>query len=82
MPDPILGERVVAFISTRTEDTPSEKELIEYVRQRLADYKTPERILFIDQLPKGPTGKVQRRALKEMLISQPDLLEKCAVARV
>lgn len=82
MPDPILGERVVAFISTRTEDAPSEKELIEYVRQRLADYKTPERILFIDQLPKGPTGKVQRRALKEMLISQPDLLEKCAVARV
>ena len=76
MPDPILGERVIAFVSLRPTDAPSEKELIEFVRQRLADYKTPERILFIEQLPKGLTGKVQRRALKEMLIAQPDLFEK------
>ena len=81
-PDPILGQRVIAFVSVRPTDAPSEKELIEFARQRLADYKTPERILFIPQLPKGLTGKVQRRALKEMLIAQPDLLEKRAVAGI
>jgi long-chain acyl-CoA synthetase len=81
-PEPILGERVIAFVSLRPTDAASEKELIEFARQRLADYKTPERILFIPQLPKGLTGKVQRRALKEMLISQPDLIEKCAVAGI
>lgn len=69
MPDPVTGERVVAFVSVHgTNAAPSEKELIEFARQRLADYKTPERILFLGQLPKGPTGKVQRRALKERLL--------------
>ena len=82
MPDPILGQRVIAFVSLRPADAPSEAELIEFARQRLADYKTPERVLFIEQLPKGLTGKVQRRALKEMLQVQPDLVEKRAVARV
>jgi long-chain acyl-CoA synthetase len=82
MPDPILGERVIAFVSIRATDSPSEQELIVFARQRLADYKTPERILFIEQLPKGLTGKVQRRALKEMLIAQPNLIEQCAVAGI
>jgi long-chain acyl-CoA synthetase len=82
VPDPVLGERVVAFVSLRPTEAPSEKELIEFARQVLADYKRPERILFIEQLPKGLTGKVHRRSLKEMLIAQPDLFEKRAVAGV
>jgi long-chain acyl-CoA synthetase len=72
MPDPILGQRVIAFVSVRPTDAPNEKELIEFARQRLADYKTPERILFMAQLPKGLTGKVQRRALKEMLVAESE----------
>jgi long-chain acyl-CoA synthetase len=82
MPDPVLGERVIAFVSLRTADAVSEKELIEFARQRLADYKTPERVLFVPQLPRGLTGKVQRRVLKEMLIAQPDRLEKGEEARM
>jgi long-chain acyl-CoA synthetase len=82
MPDPILGERVIAFVSVRPTDAPSEKELIEFARRRLADYKTPERVLFIEQMPRGLTGKVQRRAMKEMLIAQPDLIEQCAEAGI
>jgi acyl-CoA synthetase (AMP-forming)/AMP-acid ligase II len=82
MPDPILGERVIAFVSVRAAGAPSESELTAWARQRLADYKTPERIVFIEQLPKGLTGKVQRRALKEMLLAQPELLEQFAVAGV
>ena len=74
MPDPILGERVIAFVSVRPTDSPSEKELIQFARRRLADYKTPERVLFIEQMPRGLTGKVQRRALRDLLIAQPNLI--------
>ena len=67
MPDPIPahGERVVAFVSLREGMVVSEEELRRHDRQCLADFKVPERILFLKSLPKGITGKVQRRALKE-----------------
>jgi long-chain acyl-CoA synthetase len=66
-PDPDHGERVVAFVVLRTGETVDEEILREFARQRLADYKVPERIIFLDALPKGLTGKVHRRALKDML---------------
>ena len=66
---PVYGEQVVAFVVVRGAQTVSEEILREFARQRLADYKVPERIVFLDDLPKSPTGKVQRRALKEMLAS-------------
>ena len=67
-PHPVYGEQVVAFVSLREGQEISEQQLMEFARKRLADYKTPERILFLPDLPKGPTGKVQRRALKEIAI--------------
>jgi long-chain acyl-CoA synthetase len=66
-PDPLYGERVVAFVSLRNGDGPSEEELREYARKSLADYKVPERIFFLPELPKSVTGKVHRLALKAML---------------
>jgi long-chain acyl-CoA synthetase len=66
--DPVLGERVVAFAVLRGGAAATEEELRLFARERLADYKVPERILFFDALPKGLTGKVDRRALKEMLL--------------
>ena len=61
------GEKVVAFVSVRS--AVSEEELREFASIRLADYKVPERITFLKELPKGITGKVQRRELKEMAAS-------------
>jgi long-chain acyl-CoA synthetase len=66
MPDPIYNEQVVACVSLREGLTAGERELIEFARVRLADYKLPARIFFLPVLPKGITGKVQRRALKEL----------------
>lgn len=66
LPCDIYGERPVACVSLRPGRAVTESELKEFVRQRLADYKVPERIVFLNELPKGITGKVQRRALKEM----------------
>jgi len=52
-----LGEKVYAVVVLQ--GRPSEKELRVFVRERLARFKVPERILFVDSIPKGPTGKVQ-----------------------
>jgi long-chain acyl-CoA synthetase len=64
-PDPIWGESVIAFVALRSGHTVTESELIAFARERLADYKTPESVNFRDELPKSPTGKIQRRALRE-----------------
>jgi long-chain acyl-CoA synthetase len=68
MPDAVgaHGERIVAFVSLRDGLVIGEQELRDHARQQLADFKIPERIVFLKDLPKGVTGKVQRRALKEM----------------
>jgi long-chain acyl-CoA synthetase len=64
-PDPVWGENVVAFVVVRAGHTVTETELISFARERLADYKTPESVIFRTELPKGPSGKIQRRALRE-----------------
>jgi long-chain acyl-CoA synthetase len=73
MPDPVHGERVIAFVALRDGFTTTEAELLDFVRARIADYKVPERIFFLPSLPKGLTGKVQRRDLKDMLLVSQQL---------
>ena len=71
MPDPVgaHGERVLAFISLKDGLAVDERELRDHASQQLADIKVPERFVFRTDLPKGITGKVARRALKEMLVA-------------
>jgi long-chain acyl-CoA synthetase len=71
MPDPVgaHGERVLAFVSLRDGLVVDERELRDHARQLLTDIKVPERFVFRTDLPKGITGKVARRALKEMLVA-------------
>jgi long-chain acyl-CoA synthetase len=68
MPDPVKarGEQVVAFVALRDGFVAGEDELREHARRRLADLKVPEKILFLEKLPKGISGKIQREALKEL----------------
>jgi long-chain acyl-CoA synthetase len=73
MPDPAHGEKVIAFVALRDGLDASEAELREFVSARIADYKVPERILFLPSLPKGLTGKVQRRDLRDILLISQQL---------
>jgi len=59
MPHPTWGEEVAAAVVLSAPAT--EKELIAYSRQRLADFKVPKRLYIVDSIPRTPTGKVQRR---------------------
>jgi len=61
--DSVWGEVVIAFIALRPGFQATEDELLAFARERLADYKVPESIIYRDQLPKGLTGKVLRRSL-------------------
>jgi long-chain acyl-CoA synthetase len=64
-PDSFWGETVVAHVALRPGHRLDEAELIAFARERLADYKTPETVVFHSDLPKSPAGKIQRRALRE-----------------
>ncbi len=65
VPDRYLGEDLVAFVVLRTGVAASERELLAFCENRLGNFKTPTRIHFADDLPKGPSGKVQRLHLRD-----------------
>ncbi len=64
---PLLGEDIAATVVLKPNAVLSERELREYVATRLAYFKTPRRIIFVDAIPTGPTGKLQRLGLAERL---------------
>ena len=70
VPHPTLGEDVAAAIVLKPNAIVSENEILEFVRERLADFKTPKQLLFVDEIPKGPTGKLQRIGLADKLADQ------------
>jgi acyl-CoA synthetase (AMP-forming)/AMP-acid ligase II/acyl carrier protein len=67
IPEPTLGEDVGAAVVLQTGMAVSERELREFAAGRLADFKVPRTVLFLSEIPKGPTGKLQRIGLAERL---------------
>ena len=65
VPDPLLGEDVGAAVVLRPGAAASVRDLQEHVAERLADFKVPRIVVTVDELPTGPTGKVQRRSLAQ-----------------
>src|SRR5437588_5756710 len=64
-PDPLRGEEVVAVISLKPGTQVTERELMHFCREQLANYKVPRRIIFRESLPRGGTGKVLKRLLRK-----------------
>ena len=67
MPHAKLGEEVAACVVLREGAPATERELQDFVGLRAADYKVPKKILFMDEIPKGATGKLQRIGLAAKL---------------
>ena len=63
VPDELYGEEVKAFIVLKDGMRGTTDELLAFCRARLADYKCPKTIEFLDDIPKGPTGKLLKREL-------------------
>lgn len=66
-PHPKLGEEVAAAVVLREGMEVSEQGLRDFAAQSLADFKVPRRIVFVPEIPKGATGKLQRIGLAEKL---------------
>ena len=67
VPHARLGEDVAAAVVLADGAEVTDRELRDFVSLRLADFKTPRRFAFVDEIPKGPTGKIQRIGLAKAL---------------
>jgi long-chain acyl-CoA synthetase len=66
VPDELYGEEVAAFVVLKNGSELTEEELIAFCREHLADFKCPKTIHFVDDIPKGPTGKLLKRELARL----------------
>jgi acyl-CoA synthetase (AMP-forming)/AMP-acid ligase II len=68
VPDSELGERVAGFIQVRHADAQSVnlKDIRSYLAERLADYKTPEQLKIVSEIPRNALGKIDRKALTSL----------------
>ena len=67
MPHPKLGEEVAAAVVLREGHSATEREIRDFAAGRMADFKVPRRVVILEEIPKGATGKLQRIGLAEKL---------------
>ncbi|MFD1929078.1 class I adenylate-forming enzyme family protein [Sporosarcina siberiensis] len=66
VPDEEMGERVVAYVVKRPESVITELNVISHSQEHLAKYKTPQEVVFVDQLPRNGVGKILKRKISEL----------------
>lgn len=74
-PDPVRGQVVAAFVQLHDGIQPGSEvatELQDHAKATMAPYKYPRRIEFVDKLPKDAVGKIQRRSLRERLLTEQE----------
>jgi acyl-CoA synthetase (AMP-forming)/AMP-acid ligase II len=72
VPHPQWGEAVVATVALKPDGAVSAGELRDFCREKLGRWEVPKHILFIDELPKGATGKVAKFSIRESLLGRPE----------
>jgi long-chain acyl-CoA synthetase len=66
MRDPLMGEEVLAFVALKRGAATNADALIEFCQERLAKYKCPKQVRFVEALPKSPIGKILRKELRSL----------------
>src|ERR1043165_5528637 len=66
IPDELYGEDVAAVVVLKPDSKVTQQEVVDFCKARLADYKCPKTVRFVDDIPKGPTGKLLKRELAQM----------------
>ena len=64
--DEYWGERVRAVVVLKSGMSVDQQEIIDYCHERLASYKKPESVIFAQEIPKNPMGKILKRELRDM----------------
>ena len=70
VPHETLGEEVAAAIALKPGVTVTPAELRAYVKQHVAAYKYPRHVWLVDELPKGPTGKILKREIRPPAVAE------------
>jgi len=65
VPDDRWGESVKACVVLKPGSRATEAELIGFMRERIAHFKCPKSVDFVDAIPRNPTGKILKRVLRE-----------------
>jgi long-chain acyl-CoA synthetase len=65
MPHADYGEAVTAYVKIKQQHTCSEDDLIIFCKERIASYKAPKKVLFVDDFPKSPAGKILKREIRK-----------------
>ncbi|MGC8901157.1 MAG: class I adenylate-forming enzyme family protein [bacterium] len=83
IPDPKWGEEVFAFIVPKQGMQISEKEMTDFLKEKVADYKIPKKFIFTEAFPKTATGKIQKNRIIEQYATEHgiDLTKKFAVKK-
>jgi long-chain acyl-CoA synthetase len=68
IPDEIMGEAIIAFVTTHDQSGRDEKEILKECMTRLELFMVPQRIIFIDEMPKSSNGKIDKKNLKKMYL--------------
>ena len=68
-----LGQRVRAYVALKPGAQATDRDLMDWAATKIAAYKTPESIIFLDSLPKGATGKVHRKTLRDRAAEEQNL---------
>ena len=66
VPDAVYGEEVAAYIKVKEDSSLEKEDVITYCKERIASYKVPRMVFFVEDIPKGGNGKIQRLKLVEM----------------
>lgn len=70
VPDPVWGETVKAFVVVHPDSSVAPEEISAWVRQRLAPYKRPRYVEFVDEIPRNHSGKVLKEILRERPVTE------------
>jgi fatty-acyl-CoA synthase len=66
------GHRLRAFVVKTDGASIGEEDIKSYVKEHLARYKVPREVVFLDELPRNPTGKVLKRELRDISVGGDD----------
>lgn len=70
LPTSVMQEEVVACIICRKDKTVTAEEVISHVKERMSAYKVPQQVAFFDSFPMTPSGKINRKELKELAMEK------------
>ena len=67
MPDPLMGEDVLAFVVVKAGEEATSEEIMAFCGEKLARFKCPKQVRFVESLPKSPIGKILRKDLRRLI---------------